>query len=312
VSDPVTIAAGDGPLDLGDLRLEMLSPGSFKTLMRCGETEIELEQVDEQLLRLRVDGQTIELVPVAAASGAQYAAKDDPVTSLWSKGHNAQLSLAGKALPECLPAVPVEQAPFKARGNEPGWNLTISGDRLQLTHAYGAEEIKARLPKPQVTDQGRLYQLPEQNLSLRISEHPCADSMTGMPYPNSVQVELADQQLTGCGGEPKALLEGAEWQVRSIAGEAVPDQVSVSIQFLDNDRVAGSSGCNRFMGGYQLTGEGLSFGQLASTMMACVDPQMQTEQRFLGLLRSVSRFEISEQGELVLIGAEEQRIIAER
>ena len=33
----------------------------------------------------------------------------------------------------------------------------------------------------------------------------------------------------------------------------------VTILFLEEDRVAGSASCNRFMGGYKLTGEGLSF-----------------------------------------------------
>lgn len=41
---------------------------------------------------------------------------------------------------------------------------------------------------------------------------------------------------------------------------------------LDKDnRVAGSDGCNRMMGSYTLAGDKLSFGQLAGTMMACIN-----------------------------------------
>jgi heat shock protein HslJ len=35
--------------------------------------------------------------------------------------------------------------------------------------------------------------------------------------------------------------------------------------------ISGSNGCNRIMGGFQSDGNKLSFGQLASTTMACLD-----------------------------------------
>ncbi|MEA3641321.1 MAG: META domain-containing protein [Lamprobacter sp.] len=311
VSDPVAIAAGDEPLEIGTVRLQPPSPTGFRTLMRCGETEIEIESLDDHL-RLHVDGKTLDLFPTPAASGAKFTAKDDPETFFWSKGNSALVSLDGDNLPECLAAVPVEKAPFRARGNEPGWNLAMRGEQLDLSLDYGTREIKTQLPEPVETNATRVYSLPEQNLSIRISEHTCSDTMTGMPYPSTVELEIEDQRLTGCGGEPRALLEGPEWTVSSLDGEPVPDEVSVTINFLDDNRVAGSSGCNRFMGGYTLTGEGLSFGQIAGTMMACPDLQMQTEQRFLGLLQAVNRFEATPDGGLQLITTDNKRISAER
>nr|WP_242519284.1 META domain-containing protein [Halochromatium roseum] len=311
ISDPVAITAGDAPLELGTLRLQPFTPMGFTTIMRCGETEIELGAIDDRL-RLRVNGKTIDLLPTPAASGAKFAAQDDPETFFWSQGHSALLSLAGEPLPECVAAVPVEQAPFRARGNEPGWSLTLSGEQIALSLDYGSREIKAKRPEPIETNGTRVYSLPDQNLSIRIREHPCSDTMTGMPYPSTVELEIEDQRLTGCGGEPSTLLEGEEWTVHSLAGEPVPDEVSVTINFLENDRVAGSSGCNRFMGGYALTGEGLSFDQIAGTMMACPELQMQTEQRFLGLLQAVNRFEVTPDGGLQLITTDNERIGAER
>lgn len=311
ISDPVAITAGDEPLEVGTLRLQPITPMGFTTVMRCGETEIEIGAIDDHL-RLDVDGKTIDLQPTPAASGAKFAAQDDPETFFWSKGNSALVSLAGEPLPECVAAVPVEQAPFRARGNEPGWNMTMSGEQIDLSLDYGTREIKAKLPEPVETNGTRVYSLPEQNLSIRISEHLCSDTMTGMPYPSTVELEIEDQRLTGCGGEPSTLLEGEEWTVRTLAGEPVPDEVSVTISFLENDRVAGSSGCNRFMGGYALTGEGLSFGQIAGTMMACPELQMQTEQRFLGLLQAVNRFEVTPDGGLRLITTDNERISAER
>ncbi len=217
-----------------------------------------------------------------------------------------------RTLPDSATAERSPKTPFRARGNEPGWMLEVSDAQLQLSLDYGARELEATLPAPVVTDVTRVYQLPEQNLSIRISEYPCNDSMTGMPYPSTVVLEFEDRRLSGCGGEPHALLEGDEWTVRSLAGKPVPDGVSVTLRFLDDDRIAGSSGCNRFMGGYALTGEGLSFGQIAGTMMACPAPQMETEQRFLALLQAVNRFEITPDGGLLLITTDEKRLSAER
>lgn len=224
----------------------------------------------------------------------------------------ALASLVLLAIGPAVAATAVENASVQARGNEPGWMLKINGAKLLLSLDYGTREIEAKLPTPVRTDDTRTYQLPEQNLSIRISEYLCNDSMSGMPYPSTVMLELEDRRLTGCGGEPSDLFEGAEWTVHSLAGRPLPEKVSVTISFLDDDRVAGSSGCNRFMGGYELTGEGLSFGQIAGTRMACPEPQMQTEQRFLALLQDVNRFEITPDGALLLITTDNKRIKAER
>ena len=311
VSDAVAIKASDEPLELGTLMLERYRPMDFSTLMRCGETEIEISVVDDHA-RLRVDGETIDLVPVPAASGAKFAAEGDADSFFWSRGNNALVSIAGNQLPECVAAVPLEKTSFKARGNEPGWTLEISGDHLQLSLDYGARELEAQLPAPVSTGGIKVYQRPDQDLSIRISDRLCNDSMTGMPYPATVAIEVEGRRLNGCGGDPRALLEGPQWTITTLAGKPVPDDVSITLAFLDDNRVAGNSGCNRFMGGYELTGEGLSFGRLAGTMMACPEPQMQTEQRFLGLLQQVLSFEIMPDQGLALITTEGEQIIAER
>lgn len=54
----------------------------------------------------------------------------------------------------------------------------------------------------------------------------------------------------------------------------------------EGDRVAGSGGCNRIMGSYRLEGKSLSFGKVASTMMACPDG-MDQERAFFQTLDQV-------------------------
>lgn len=96
---------------------------------------------------------------------------------------------------------------------------------------------------------------------------------------------------------PPPELAGTRWL---LAG-STPERGQAELLFLPQQRLAGSGGCNRLMGGYAQNGEALKIGKLATTMMAC--PNMQAEQVLLGKLESVTRFRV-EQGELVLLGAD--------
>ncbi|WP_108445133.1 META domain-containing protein [Halomonas denitrificans] len=70
---------------------------------------------------------------------------------------------------------------------------------------------------------------------------------------------------------------------------------------VDDQRVMGSTGCNRMTGSYRLEGDALSFEQLASTRRACADG-MQTEQAFLDALGRVAEWRIEGQ-QLTLVDA---------
>ncbi|GKW50845.1 META domain-containing protein [Halomonas sp. NCCP-2165] len=71
---------------------------------------------------------------------------------------------------------------------------------------------------------------------------------------------------------------------------------------VEDRRVAGSTGCNRLMGGYRLAGQALSFGQMATTRMACM-AGMDTEQAFLAALERVAAWDV-EGGSLTLTDAQ--------
>lgn len=114
------------------------------------------------------------------------------------------------------------------------------------------------------------------------------------------------------GGKAPALLEGPEWTVSTLDGEPVPQPAKVTIQFLEGERVAGNSGCNRFQGSYSGSRDSLSFGPLMGTRMACPQPQMAVESRFFGLMQQVAGFEITADGTLVLETDDGKRILAER
>ena len=59
----------------------------------------------------------------------------------------------------------------------------------------------------------------------------------------------------------------------------------------DKQRLGGSDGCNRLLGGYELEGGRLGFGQIASTMMACPSG-METAHAFHQALSQVKSWKI--------------------
>jgi len=114
---------------------------------------------------------------------------------------------------------------------------------------------------------------------------------------------------------PRVALRAGDLRVFAAqrkGGAPVIDKSQATILFTEEGRVAGNASCNRFIGGYQLTGEGLSFAQMGNTMMACEDDLSLQEARFLELLQAVSRFEIAPGGRLVLHAPDGRSITAGR
>ena len=90
-----------------------------------------------------------------------------------------------------------------------------------------------------------------------------------------------------------ASLEGATWTLSADTDLGVPlDDVDVTALFTDG-RVAGTSGCNRYTGGYTLDGDALTISPgMAATMMACPAPQMAVEQAYLAALAEVAAWSV--------------------
>ena len=80
---------------------------------------------------------------------------------------------------------------------------------------------------------------------------------------------LAAQGVSG----PRPLA-GTYWKAIELAGTPVPLQGSSHEAYLvlqERGRVYGSDGCNRVAGTYQLKHAAVTFGEMASTRMACID-----------------------------------------
>lgn len=306
----LVLPAGTDPLDLGIIRVEPVTPLAFVTGLQCQDTEVEIGLLGKDMV-LRVEGRDIALRQSRAASGARYEGVSDPETVVWSKGDEISIRLEGRDLPDCRKILPPEQQPYGARGNEPGWHVDLADGLAKITADYG--DITRETPRPTARPEpgGYFFDMPEAGASLRIEERLCRDTATGMPHPDIAVLSLDERRLTGCGGNPLDLLTGEAWRITSIGGATPIEPERVSINFLAPARVAGSTGCNRFVGGFTLTGEGLHFGALGSTLMACPDELMAQERQVLDAIEQVRRFDISDAGALQLVGGPRDEVLIE-
>jgi heat shock protein HslJ len=86
------------------------------------------------------------------------------------------------------------------------------------------------------------------------------------------------------------LIRLGDQPVQVAAGQREPHMILQS----ESRRIGGSGGCNRLIGGYELEGERLIFGQLATTRMACPEG-MDTEVGFVVALEKVRSWRITGQ-----------------
>lgn len=114
------------------------------------------------------------------------------------------------------------------------------------------------------------------------------------------------------GSEPATPLTGTHWTLTQLNGEAVKPPAGHGEVFLelnaDTKRVAGSGGCNRLMGSYELDGSSLRFRQVATTMMACAGDAMPREQDFVKALGATTSFRI--RGATLFLRAEDNTVLA--
>lgn len=90
-------------------------------------------------------------------------------------------------------------------------------------------------------------------------------------------------------------LTGTYWSAIELAGKPMPAQDSNRDAHLvfEKGRVSGSDGCNRVTASYDLKGEVVKFGQIAGTLMACMDTGG-TEGAFRDALKAAAKLTIVE------------------
>ncbi len=188
------------------------------------------------------------------------------------------------------------------------YRATVEGKGNQLK--FGAiATTRMACPPPQMDIEtaylkalGRVqgYRLtPQGDLELRLVEQGQARNLRFTP----VQTTASSlRQETS----PAASLNGTEWQLSQMGGVKPLTERPATLAF-KGDSLSGTGGCNRFVGGF--TGEGFRLTvspNLASTMMACSAPLMKQEQQMLEALKTVTRYSLNAQGQLLLFAGKDE------
>lgn len=116
------------------------------------------------------------------------------------------------------------------------------------------------------------------------------------------------------GEEGAVQLEGIEWVLNSYLNqegelvEPIPDTFT-SANFKDG-QVNGNASCNGYFGGYEVDGNSISIGPLASTEMFCGSPPgvMDQEMAFLSAMGSAAEYKI-EADQLMLLDASGETLL---
>jgi heat shock protein HslJ len=94
------------------------------------------------------------------------------------------------------------------------------------------------------------------------------------------------------------VLTGTDWRLVSLGPAGSETDVvtgtTVTARFGEDGRIGGSTGCNTYSGSYEVRGDTISIGRLASTRRACLDQNAnEQERRFLAALEAANRFRLS-------------------
>lgn len=146
---------------------------------------------------------------------------------------------------------------------------------------------------------------------LRVRVEPVANAPADAPSLKYTLIEVVNKEPVAASTAAAASLEGPTWQLSAVRDESgalvdVPTGIEATAQF-ESGRVGGNSGCNRFGASYTLDGANLSITPGPMTMMACPEPQMMVEQRFIAALGGAVSYQI-DGDQLALIDADGQTV----
>ena len=183
--------------------------------------------------------------------------------------------------------------------------VAMEGDYRALERAYLKAQPAERRGQPLLV-----------NLEGLITSRPSAEP--GRPPQRTLVVErfMGVHPGQGCGqanaaaasgSHPMASpsLRGTLWRLQALQDGSRPTLIEppgrpAELQLdADQDRVSGSGGCNRLIGGFQLSGERIRFSRLGSTQMACPPAVMAFERRYSEALAQVRRWSLDKRSLLL-------------
>ena len=92
------------------------------------------------------------------------------------------------------------------------------------------------------------------------------------------------------------------WLAEDIKNGGVIDDLQTTLTIGPDNQASGNGGCNGFGGAYTLEGDKLTFGDLASTMMACAPAIMDQERKFFDALAEVRTWRLNDGTGILYLG----------
>lgn len=175
---------------------------------------------------------------------------------------------------------------FYARGNEPNWVLEIDFEKGITFSEMNGLEIKTPSVKgikaldADVTN--FRAQVESGEISVTIIRMECQDNMSGEMFDYNVRVQIRkgnDKDFTEFSGCGKYLFDYRLhdiWVMEEMTGVELKKENLMKglpmFEFhLSENRFSGHAGCNQIFGKIDVKGNKITFGNLASTKMACPD-----------------------------------------
>ena len=101
--------------------------------------------------------------------------------------------------------------------------------------------------------------------------------------------------LAACSPSSSQELTANLWMLTELDGQAPLPDTTITAEFSDDGKAGGSASCNNYSTTYTLKGSQINFGeQIAATLMACDDPIMKQEEKYLNVLSETRTYAVSD------------------
>jgi heat shock protein HslJ len=186
---------------------------------------------------------------------------------------------------------------FFAYGQEPFWNLEVYDGKEIRFEGMNNQSFVHPINNVFPTDSQTyflIYNTTTGDFKLMVLHQPCTDAMSGEKHPIKVAALYGGDTLNGCGMNIYDKRINGKWTLVKINGKNIPSQLGQNIPFIDvngeENRVSGSTGCNRFNGKFVLRNYKIHMGNLATTRMACANAM---ESAFLAVFNNLDSYQIN-------------------
>ena len=189
-----------------------------------------------------------------------------------------------------------------ATGNDPAWSLTINPTKNTLLFKTPAGDSVNTAAPERIIDANGGFQYTTDVASGRLTAifrpDSCVDALSRQRYDYHVDVTVRGKSYAGCGVSLRsvALLQDI-WVLTElkgkpiVAGKTTREHPRLEISLTEN-RVTGTTGCNRLNGRFRADTRYVQFGPLATTKMACLDQSGTTESDFLTAIEKPLTYQV--------------------